>query len=261
MSTNPLVRLAEIYEHLDDASKSGSPSYNNLQTRCRRSLGAGDLESVSSAAARVAYEGQISLEVFAADHPQVMQTLDAKHTLSIMWNSVLWMRSVESNDPDLSIDSSHPQLLRMAASMMAMGTSLAPDQAEPDFGWLRILLGEIENELVDSSIKKELKLSIRRQISQTLLVLDSEPVSADLVIRYLAMLSGLLSAAAQSEAKMSKARRLMSWSVRIASGIVIDGLVGVPAASLTNAILMAIEPGSDDGDIADDISMGEAPTA
>ena len=258
MSTHPLVRLAEIYEILHAELNKNDVFYDGLINSCERSLSLRNNETVSTAAARTALEGQLLLEAFMVEQPLASLPLDAPHLITTMWNTTQLLRNVESRKSLYKVELSDAKLLRMAASMMTMGTTLTPTETLPTYEWLREILSEVLGDLEDSSIGKQMTLSIRRQVLQTQLILDQDPVLPDLVIRYLATLSGLLSAAAQAEPSAPKARRFMKWSVRIAGGIMIDALTGVPAASITNAILLAIDS-SDDAGASDDFEdLGEA---
>lgn len=252
MTINPLVKIAEIYELLDENAKREQVPYGGIQYACEKILDLRNNETIVTAAARTAYEGQLHLEAFVEEQPETSKVFDAPHLLATMWNAPELLRVVEKRDSLYAVDPSDAKLLRMAASLITMGQSLASPEMKPDFTWLSEILAEILSELDDSSIGKQMKLSIRRQIEQTSLLLEHNPVSADLVIRYLATLSGLLSAAAQAESRPAKARQFMKWSVRIAGGIVIDALTGVPAATITNAILLAID-GTSESNPSDDI--------
>ncbi|PRB72511.1 hypothetical protein [Arthrobacter sp. MYb213] len=258
MSTHPLVRLAEVYEHLYLAAQDNEPSYTSLTYKCQQALGLRNNETISVAAARSALEGQLVLEAFVTEQPIASKYLDAGHLLAIMWEATRLLRTVESRQILDDVEISDAKLLRMAASMMTMGETLAPPEAHPNFDWLLAILQEVQTDLDESSISEQMKLSIRRQINQTELILEQDPVSPELVIRYLATLSGLLSAAAQSEPTPSKARQFMKWSVRIAGGIMIDALTGVPAVSITNAILLAIDSSAGTGLDVELEDLGEA---
>jgi len=261
MSTHPLIRLANVYEILHEASGKKEMNYGNIDYRCGRSLGLHDNELISTGAARAAFEGQLLLESFVLEQPAASQDMDVEHLLTVMWDATQLLRQIENRKALSAVNIGDAKLLRMAASLMTMGTTLNPSESLQNFDWLHAILDEVLTDLDDSSISAQMKLAIRRQVLQSKQVLDHDPVSPDLVIRYLATLSGLLSAAAQAEPKASKARQFMKWSVRIAGGILIDALTGVPAASITNALLLAIDSSASDESDDDLVDLGEAADA
>lgn len=261
MSTHPLVRLAEVYEILDNALRRKEATYDITVYPLGRALDLHDTESISTGAARSAFEGQLLIEAFVSEQPVASKAMDVEHLLTVMWEASNLLRQIESRKALPAINVGDAKLLRMAASMMTMGTTLKPSDSIPNFDWLLEILDEILGDLDDSSISKQMKLVIRRHAVQTKQVLDHDPVAPDLVIRYLATLSGLLSAAAQAEPKASRARQFMKWSVRIAGGIMIDALTGVPAASITNALLLAIDSSGGKESDEDLVDLGESADA
>lgn len=261
MPTNPLLTLSNVADQVLAISRESYVGESSQISRLREALAAKEHESLEVASRRTAFEAQIVAESFLENaHGGAAKFIELEELLNLIWSipedvgNCLEGRAI-------SLDSMSAAYLKMTAGYTERDGIYASSPEEIDYSWLLEILDEIDADLSNTSIQKQLRIGIERHISIMRSTLSRNVVPVDTVVQQLATLSGLLSAAAHTEPDTQKSKKFWRWSVRISAGLVADVLTGIPVNTATNLIMLALEssddtsPESNDGDLED---LGES---